>query len=175
MFKIAILFCNIFLASCGTKISDNATTYVPRPDFKDDPQFAQYKTTFENIYKNETGNNSFTIGDIPIVMTSEVLLDNPSVIGVCYTYSDNKRAIVVKDEFWNRSDVSARQVLINHELGHCRLNRGHNDETHNNVKLSVMHSQIVLGAEYFIFRDWYNAELITGKVDSFKEFLDDII
>ena len=174
MFKLTILFCNIFLASCGMNNNDHTSTNISRPNFQDDSQFAQYKTAFESIIKFETNNSQFIIGDIPIVMVDETLMDNADTIGVCYKYIDGKRAIKIKLSFWKNASEYSRQILINHELGHCRLDRIHNDEVHNGVKLSIMHSKLLHEIYYVNYGAFYHNELVTGNVGTFRNYLNSL-
>jgi len=170
-YKIIALLFQLLLISCGQKPIDTSVQPYFRPVYQDDPIFAEYKNRFEAMAKNELKVSEFEIGDIPIVLTDNVLLNKTNVIGVCYEYSDGKKAIEIKREFWDRSHDFDRQVLINHELGHCRLNRDHNDSVHEGVKLSVMHSEAVYGTLYDHYRSFYDTELFSNNVEEFRKYL----
>ena len=95
---LTTLFIMLLLTSCG-KLLDTQEVQYPRPDFVDDITFKPYKDRFEYTVQQQTGDKSFTIGDIPITFSDANLMDNPNVIGLCTTYTDGKRAIEVKRSF----------------------------------------------------------------------------
>ena len=68
-----------------------------------------------------------------------------------------------------------RESLIFHELGHCRLNRKHeetlisaDDKTNIEVKKSMMSHNIITANEYRKYKDGYWAELFTGSADTLE-------
>ena len=69
-------------------------------------------------------------------------LDN-NIVGVCYKYYNGFTEIRIDYNFWNNSTREAREQLILHELGHCELNRGHEDSFFNdNCPVSAMKSSV---------------------------------
>src|SRR5690606_5162811 len=95
--------------------------------------------------KSTTGNSNFTVGDVPINFHDP---EEDEYQGVCYIYSDNSREIIIRKRWWDAVNVDDRESLIYHELGHCKLDREHDNATEQNVKLSMMNQYIVLGTEY---------------------------
>ena len=170
---LTTLFIMLLLTSCG-KLLDTQEVSEPRPDFVDDITFKPYKDRFEYTVQQQTGDNSFSIGDIPITFSDTNLMDNPNVIGLCTTYTDGKRAIEVKRSFWDNASVTSRAVLIDHELGHCRLNREHKDELYRGYKVSVMHSSLVNQVDYYDMKIFYKYEMVTGDSRSMKDYIDNL-
>ena len=64
-----------------------------------------------------------------------------NVLGQCFRNEDKPKKIVVDIDYWDSANESDRQFLIFHELGHCFLNREHDDRKDaDNVCVSIMHS-----------------------------------
>ena len=170
---LTTLFIMLLLTSCG-KMTDENQSYEPRPNFIHDATFNPYIAKFEFVVKQQTGDASFAIGDIPIVFADYNLMGNENVAGICTTYSDGKRAIEIKRSYWENINETARHVIIQHELGHCRLNRVHNDKLYRGFKLSVMHSQLIWTIDHERMEAFYNYELVTGDLRSFRDFIDSL-
>jgi hypothetical protein len=49
-------------------------------------------------------------------------------VGVCKIYNNGQRRIEIDREYWDNSGDLVKEELLFHELGHCILNRKH-DET----------------------------------------------
>lgn len=72
------------------------------------------------------------------------------------------RHILLDIEYWNESDDLDRESLIYHELGHCILNREHNDfvivyTDGRVIKKSIMNAYLF--SEYRKYRSYYIYEL----------------
>lgn len=91
-----------FLVSCGV------------PQKNTDTEFNEYISRF-------TKQTELHI-DVPINFSNL-----EGYVGACITYSDNRKEIEIDQEFWQRAEDLAREQLIFHELGHCVLNRDHDD------------------------------------------------
>ena len=48
-------------------------------------------------------------------------------IGRCLTYEDGSKVINIDKEFWDNGSNLEKEFLIFHELGHCLLERSHNN------------------------------------------------
>ena len=74
---------------------------------------------------------------------SIVELNQGHVAGIC-TYSSQAPNIVEIDAtFWNSNSSFIREMVVFHELGHCVLNRGHDETTFTNgVCESIMRSGV---------------------------------
>jgi hypothetical protein len=132
-----------------------------------DSTFSPYVAQFESYAKSVTGNSGFSVGDVLINF------GDPEVNtfqGVCYIYSNDLREIIIRKQWWDTAADSDRESLIFHELGHCKLDRDHDDEVNviggKSVKLSMMNSIIVLGNDYANHRPGYLDELFNRNKTS---------
>ena len=93
---------------------------------------------------------------------SDVKLLGPSVIGVCIPIPGNP-VVKIHRDFWRFSSYTTREQLLFHELGHCILNRWHNDDTIFGDPVTIMHSYLN-AAEYAYRkrREYYIKELFTN-------------
>lgn len=134
-----------------------------------DATFAPYVASFEAYGKNITSNQNFKVGDIPINFGTP---ENTSFQAVCYIYSNDAREIIVRKEWWDYASDSDKESIIFHELGHCRLNREHDDGdveiAGKSIKLSMMHHVIVTGSSYTERHSYYVDELFTKNQDPLK-------
>ena len=125
-----------------------------------DPAFSSYIASFEAEGKAYLIDPAFSVGDIPINFGDT----EGTSVGVCFSYSNGQKEIIIKKQTWD-SLPSIREVLIYHELGHCRLNRGHDNSLAPNVtgndKLSILNEVLVSGSNYNQHRDAYVKELFT--------------
>lgn len=64
-----------------------------------------------------------------------------SVLGQCFRNAEKPKKVIIDQEYWDEADEFSKQFLIFHELGHCFLNREHDDRSDaSNVCISIMHS-----------------------------------
>lgn len=54
-------------------------------------------------------------------------IEQRGTLGQCKSYSNGSKAIVVDISYWERANDLEREYLVFHELGHCILNREHED------------------------------------------------
>lgn len=128
-----------------------------------DERFSTYVSKFEDHAKIKTGNINFKVNDIPINFGDT---ENDQFVGVCFTYSDGKREILIKQEWWSVASQGAKESLIFHELGHCALDREHNEDEliagdGKKIRASIMHPSIVSAQHYSKYYDGYVHELFT--------------
>jgi len=68
-------------------------------------------------------------------------IDDESVLGQCFRNEEKPKKVVVDTEYWADASESEKEFLIFHELGHCFLNRDHDDSFDGDgTCLSIMHS-----------------------------------
>ncbi len=48
-------------------------------------------------------------------------------VGLCNHKLDEPNHVIIDAEFWASASENAKEMIIFHELGHCYLERGHND------------------------------------------------
>jgi hypothetical protein len=81
-------------------------------------------------------------------------IETRGTLGQCKSYSDGSKQVIVDEQYWNRISDSEREYLVFHELGHCVLEREHNDgKDENGNCISIMQSgnnecKSVYNAEY---------------------------
>jgi len=153
-----ILLLLFILSSCG-KIEDiidhihDPKDKDPRANTVSNMVFDKYVSEFEYYYEGK-------VVDIPINFSN---LDE-DIVGVCYTWTTGHREIEIDQEAWENLDEVRKYALIYHELGHCQLNRDHNDKKmKDGCKESLMNS-FLLGEKCLIKHDSkYIDELFGGK------------
>ncbi len=86
----------------------------------------------------------------------------PMTLGLCNLGADVP-TITVNQPAWATLSETQRQIVIYHELGHCVLKKGHDDDSYNvrgdRIKLTVMNSHPLELVDYTSFRDEYLQEL----------------
>lgn len=55
-------------------------------------------------------------------------IEKTGVVGQCNSYSDGSKTVVVDEFYWSNASDLDKEYLTYHELGHCVLERDHNDE-----------------------------------------------
>lgn len=157
----------ILTSSCGMPILSKHVerkTHSNRMYSSTNSSFSPYVGQFEQHGKQVTGNPNYTVGDIPI--NFDIPEDN-SFEGVCYIYSNNSREIIIRKDWWDSASDEDKESLIFHELGHCALDRDHDNEmTPDNNKASLMHQVIVRGHIFNAHRAGYVSELFTKDKSS---------
>jgi len=160
--KVSIyLFSLILMTGCGDileKLDDIKDRGGSSRKFEtSNPVFKEFVDKFETEGKAYLNQPNFNIGDIPINFGDT----EGTAVGVCFKYSNGKSEVIIDEDKWDALP-SIREVLIYHELGHCRLNRGHDNSLFDNdVKLSILNEVLVSGFQYTRYRDGYVKELFT--------------
>ncbi len=150
--KAYLLVSMLFLTACGQNMMAEKD---PHPNPGTGPEFAVFVHQFEADY-------GISIGNFPIMFGDQ----SGNVIGVCQMWSDGYRQIQIDPGFWNNTNVSdaRRKALIYHELGHCILNRGHDDAyipsaTYGSIPRSIMNSYLRYELAYPDLQPYYINEL----------------
>ena len=84
-----------------------------------------------------------------------------NVVGQCSHTEEAPNAVIVDPILWQNASESKREQVIFHELGHCYLQRSHDDtKDANGVCLSIMHSNAnICSINYALNRELYLDEL----------------
>ena len=154
------------LCSCGALsifqdwVHDN---YSQRQFETTNPIFNPYIAVFEEYGRKYRDNDFFSVGDIPINFGE---IESDKFEGICTTYGNGKKEIIIRESWWNSNSEASRRSLIFHELGHCRLGRAHHDEKIDGAdgiehKISLMNSRIVPGVVFKSYEQAYLKELFT--------------
>jgi len=74
--------------------------------------------------------------------TIDFIRDN-STVGQCQNSDEGNRRVFIDKAFWNEYDFYGKEFIVYHELGHCYLNRGHDNAViSGNICESIMQSGI---------------------------------
>lgn len=160
-----IILASILLVSCG--MPDKKASYNYR-FASSDPTFNQYKQDFEADYLFVTG-KTISTQHIRINLAPSIK-ENPAFAGICYA-SGNHREIVIKASYWNFVSDESKKALVYHELGHCALGRGHDDQKLENQPLSIMNTYIIDGSYLKYYYEEYITELFTSNKNDIVEVL----
>ncbi|WP_127717100.1 hypothetical protein [Halobacteriovorax sp. HLS] len=127
-----------------------------------DSTFKPYTDSFTSNARKYLNQPSFNIGDIPVNFGDT---SNENFDGVCNSYSDGTKEVIIKKSWWDKASSYQREVMIYHELGHCSLNREHDSEILSkdsySVKGSIMNPVIPGSAHYVQYKTSYLTELFT--------------
>lgn len=150
--KTLLLISLILLTSCNLP-----TKKQKRTSGLTDPYFDDYISEFEdycNYYTNQDCEVTTTINFVDT-------FKNSNALARCYNWENANitNEVLVKLSTWRDLDEVQRRVLIAHELGHCELNRGHNDAVYEvegkHIPLSVMNTYLI-----YIDEDVYDAFMV---------------
>jgi Zn-dependent peptidase ImmA (M78 family) len=68
-------------------------------------------------------------------------IETRGTLGQCKSYSDGSKQIIIDQPFWESASDIEREYVVFHELGHCLLNRSHDDSKDSNGNCqSIMQS-----------------------------------
>ena len=74
--------------------------------------------------------------------TIDFIRDN-STVGQCQNSDEGNRRIFIDQAFWSDWDFYGKEFIVFHELGHCYLDRAHdNDVLPGNICESIMQSGV---------------------------------
>jgi hypothetical protein len=155
-----VLILSLFLVGCGITSGNPGG---PTGDVKDS-DLIPYYTRFLNY------NKVITHQDVPPAPSLEIKFSDSlggRVIGLCTWYGNGHRSVQIAKWFWQSHGESAKEQLMFHELGHCLLDRQHNDtmvysvDANQQVALSVMNSYHLSSSLYEGNYDSYIKELFT--------------
>lgn len=148
--------------SCGLILDGDVKEGKTRQFSSTDEVLLPYVASFEEKARVTYGKESFKVGDIPVNFgdTTDDKYD-----GVCIKYPDGTKEIILKKSWFDRTSETQREILIYHELGHCRLNRKHNSsvgmayDNNISVKMSIMNPVVPSSYYYEVYQDAYLREL----------------
>jgi SprT-like family len=146
--KIIIIL--LFLVSCG-KVND-MRAMDGELVHKSEPIFNTLARKFENEFNVAV--------KVPIIFSTTL---ERNIAGVCLVYSTGYREIQISRQVWFNQSEEQREQLVYHELGHCVLNKGHDDTTMGECPNSIMRS--------ISFNDW---EIDNCYIPDYNHYMEDL-
>ena len=136
------------------------------PRIEIDDEFRPYYDRF-NQHSMEHRGKDFSNTNITINFVETINIpteNNMTILGICYYFSNK---VEINEETWVKLPTAKKEALIAHELGHCLLNRRHDEAAHpsTNARLSVMHPFILGQWEFSRKYDYYMKELFLKEKD----------
>jgi hypothetical protein len=125
---VNLLFVFVLFSSCNKEVPD----IVIQPELE--PYFDLFKT------EAEKRGIAFDV-NVAKITTEMVNITGDNIIAQCTRFQDQPSVIKVDLAYWNTASLTDREFYLFHELGHCFLNRSHNNEKDTNGNcISIMHS-----------------------------------
>lgn len=159
--SIVMLFItSIFLNSCYPEPVQESTEEAVEEAL--DFSLESYYSTFEE----EAALRGVTINldDHDLISRIEEI-EEDGIAGTCQYNSQQSNRITIDLSFWENASHDRREMVVFHELGHCVLLLGHNeDEDNQNACLSIMNSGTSGCTVYYNDdnRDYYLDELFSA-------------
>lgn len=154
MEKIIKILSLLLLISCGAQ----------RDQFKPlfsqtDPHFQKYKDLFSRDYESFKG-GGVSLDHVLINFVEQA--GNKSIYWAVCVRSGKHREIHVTRKWYEQSSPELRELFMLHEMGHCVLNRSHNDAINDEgYGLSIMNTFPQKSfSGYIYYRDLYIQELL---------------
>jgi hypothetical protein len=160
---LLLLILSFILASCGEANKKHIQHLEGTRQFASSSStFKPYIDSFTANARTYLGQPTFVVGDIPVNFGDTT---NEDFDGVCNSYSDGTKEVLIKKSWWDKASNHQKEVMIYHELGHCALNRDHDTELltkdEYTVKGSIMNPTIPGSAHYVQYKSSYLTELFT--------------
>lgn len=152
--KNNILIILTFITSACGAINPNVTANTHSGlsiESKYVPYFKAFANRAASVGSNVKVNN--------LTIRSVSSISDPGVVALCQQEPGQSPLIIVSQEWWPQFDVTMREDMIFHEMGHCVLNRGHRSDENNKLSLSIMNPYIFGGLAYLGNYDHYMHEL----------------
>lgn len=151
MNEIMIKFCLSFiilLTSCGSASH-------PRPPSDIAVEFQSY---YYQFMQDMADYRKSVISRSVVIKFDK--MTNKGSIAECH-YSQPRHTIKVQKAYWNASSDTTKRIIMYHELGHCILYRGHNDEKDSLGRpLSIMYPKIIPASLFRVNKEYYLNELM---------------
>jgi len=103
-----------------------------------DPELIPYF----DLFASEAAERGITVDYEASRVEGEIQdINDPAVLGQCFRNQDRPRKVIIDETYWAGATELEREFLIFHELGHCFLDRDHDDRfDEDGVCISIMHS-----------------------------------
>lgn len=153
----------LILTSCGDSNIAPVDPYVPQDTYiLDIDGFEDYVFDFEADAR-EYGNLDIEIVDLIIdfkdIEDQNTDKENKTIIlGQCFIAPNQTPVIYIDNIHWASLNEISRKLLMHHELGHCILERSHEDDAP-----SIMSTQLLNSAAYSRNKEYYLEELFDSS------------
>ena len=123
-------------------------------------QFGGYVQAFET--RGSAFGKTIQVDDLIVEFGT---MERASEQGYCLLKENDTPIIRVNQTAWNGMTESERQLLLNHELGHCILGRVHKNDLLQPAEIpaSLMNSYAIDSDLYVTHKDYYDGELFRGS------------
>ena len=122
--------------------------------------YAQRFEAYSAIYSSK---GSVAIYNLRIVFGP---MNEEKAVGLCSLDLSGTSTVSIDKAYWDTASPPQKEVLIFHELGHCVLGRGHNDQLNESESpLSIMYSDIRPAYYYPYEKERYLRELYNTRND----------
>jgi hypothetical protein len=103
----------------------------------------------------DLSDHSITMNFLPELESKE---PGTTILGVCTYLKDH---VVINRSAWDKMTIDRKEALINHELGHCILERGHENliDSETGKELSLMNAYLLKSKDFKRKYDYYIREL----------------
>lgn len=155
-----LIFLLFLLISCNSKEEIVNKSFILD---KSDQSFDQLKENFEN--EAYLRYRDISVEDIKIGFVESSVFEkssNPEGVALCQR---NVQQVLVHKDLWETFSETKQEIIIFHELGHCALDRDHNNDEYLGEKLSIMHERVLNPSTYSEYRKEYLDELFLGHSD----------
>lgn len=116
--KRPVLLLALMLASCGQEDAPSLTGFYREVD----SQLEEHVQLFEREWGKDI-DFKVEISTIPVENKED------KKAGVCYTWTTGKKIVVIDTEFFATRTKTQIEQIVMHELGHCALNKDHDNTT----------------------------------------------
>lgn len=110
---ILILITILNVVACANSHSDTLSI---------ESEFNPYVARFVSL--SQKTRNPVTISDLSVVFSDKL---DTYILGQCLRQTNRTPIIMINSKLWPTLSQPSKEMLIFHELGHCRLNRDHDD------------------------------------------------
>lgn len=139
-YNLSYLICTLLLFAACTKEPNNMQVSTGKSYENIDSELWIYFHNFEIEAGKRGITVDFTNEDIVALIEA---FDLARPVGVCIYGIHEPNEVIIDAPFWQRASRLRKELIVFHELGHCYLQRPHNEDTHSNGSCaSIMRSGI---------------------------------
>lgn len=154
MKKLVLLLATI-LTACGQENASSLTGFYRQVD----DGLEEYVQVFENEW-GKSIDFKVEISTIPVEKEED------KKAGICYVWANGKKIATIDTEFFSTRTKNQIEQVVMHELGHCALNKGHNDKVWTLQNLTLPDS---------VMRSWaFNRREAEQYITHYHRYMDEL-